>query len=265
MRGGQVSAERLLLRADQQIYWSNTLGSVLTPFQDSKYAGDYVMAHEFGHAIQGRTGILTSRNWLLSERRRRMSSCSCGGGPKSRLTASPASSCARSRSPAGSPRPTPTPCRRTSTTAATTYSARSEIVATAARSRAGSGRPRPRAQRGRQSTPSSPPRTRSTDPASRASLWSGVASEPVSRAVAHATAIPSPRPRVPAPGRVGGVPESRPRSSTSLVACSTCYAGRRLPVTIGCAATFAISNRRRVRGPPFGQDLVPGPPTTAAR
>ena len=40
---------------------------MLTPFQDSKYAGDYVMAHEFGHAIQGRTGILTSRNWLLSE------------------------------------------------------------------------------------------------------------------------------------------------------------------------------------------------------
>ncbi len=53
--------------ADQQIYWSNTLGPILTPFQDSKYAGDYVMAHEFGHAIQGRTGILTSRNWLLSE------------------------------------------------------------------------------------------------------------------------------------------------------------------------------------------------------
>ena len=53
--------------ADQQIYWSSTLGPVLTPFQDSKYAGDYVMAHEFGHAIQGRTGILTSRNWLVSE------------------------------------------------------------------------------------------------------------------------------------------------------------------------------------------------------
>jgi predicted metalloprotease len=53
--------------ADQQIYWSNTLGRVLTPFRESKYAGDYVMSHEFGHAIQGRTGILTSRNWLLSE------------------------------------------------------------------------------------------------------------------------------------------------------------------------------------------------------
>ena len=98
--------------ADQQIYWSNTLGPVLTPFRESKYAGDYVMAHEFGHAIQGRTGILTSRNWLLSETPDKdvQGSC-CGGGPRSRPTASPASSCARSRSPADSPRPTPTPCK----------------------------------------------------------------------------------------------------------------------------------------------------------
>ena len=42
--------------ADQQIYLSNTLGEILAPFDESQRAGDLVMAHEFGHAIQGRTG-----------------------------------------------------------------------------------------------------------------------------------------------------------------------------------------------------------------
>jgi uncharacterized protein len=64
---GKLPRNAFYCGADQQIYWSSTLGPVLTPFQDSKYTGDYVMAHEFGHAIQGRTGILTSRNWLVSE------------------------------------------------------------------------------------------------------------------------------------------------------------------------------------------------------
>ena len=50
--------------ADQQIYWSRTLGEILAPASVSRWAGDEVLAHEFGHAIQGRTGILTSRNLL---------------------------------------------------------------------------------------------------------------------------------------------------------------------------------------------------------
>lgn len=64
---GKMPQNAFYCGADQQIYWSNTLGPVLAPFSVSKRAGDQVMAHEFGHAVQGRTGILTSRNWVLSE------------------------------------------------------------------------------------------------------------------------------------------------------------------------------------------------------
>ncbi len=53
--------------ADQQIYWSNTLGADLVPFSRDRWAGDEVMAHEFGHAVQGRTGIVASKNFLVRD------------------------------------------------------------------------------------------------------------------------------------------------------------------------------------------------------
>jgi uncharacterized protein len=57
---GKMPRNAFYCGADQQIYWSNTLGPFLAPFSVSKRAGDQIMAHEFGHAIQGRTGILAS-------------------------------------------------------------------------------------------------------------------------------------------------------------------------------------------------------------
>ena len=64
---GKLPKNAFYCGADQQIYWSSTLGPVLAPFSESPRAGDEVMAHEFGHAVQGRSGILTSKNWIISE------------------------------------------------------------------------------------------------------------------------------------------------------------------------------------------------------
>jgi predicted metalloprotease len=49
---------------DQQVYWSRTLGGDLVPMNVDRWAGDEVLAHEFGHAIQGRTGILFAENMV---------------------------------------------------------------------------------------------------------------------------------------------------------------------------------------------------------
>ena len=50
--------------ADQQVYYSNLLPEVLQPVRRNKWTADIVMAHEFGHALQGRTGILISAHAL---------------------------------------------------------------------------------------------------------------------------------------------------------------------------------------------------------
>jgi predicted metalloprotease len=50
--------------ADQQVYYSNLLPEVLPAVQRNKWTADIVMAHEFGHALQGRTGILISAHAL---------------------------------------------------------------------------------------------------------------------------------------------------------------------------------------------------------
>ncbi|QDP98186.1 hypothetical protein FOE78_21815 [Microlunatus elymi] len=50
--------------ADQQIYYSRTLPDAIADLQDSPWGPDIVMAHEFGHAVQARTGILISANGL---------------------------------------------------------------------------------------------------------------------------------------------------------------------------------------------------------
>ena len=50
--------------ADQQIYFSNLLPQAVPIIRTNKWAAEVVMAHEFGHAIQGRTGILISTHAL---------------------------------------------------------------------------------------------------------------------------------------------------------------------------------------------------------
>ncbi len=50
--------------ADQQVYYSRTLPSVVADLKGSKWGPDLVLAHEFGHAVQARTGILVSANGL---------------------------------------------------------------------------------------------------------------------------------------------------------------------------------------------------------
>lgn len=48
--------------ADQQVYYSRELLSILPEVDDqSSVVVDFVLAHEFGHALQGRTGILYAR------------------------------------------------------------------------------------------------------------------------------------------------------------------------------------------------------------
>jgi predicted metalloprotease len=46
--------------ADQQVYYSSLLPQALPTVRRNKWTADIVMAHEFGHALQGRTAILVS-------------------------------------------------------------------------------------------------------------------------------------------------------------------------------------------------------------
>jgi predicted metalloprotease len=50
--------------ADQQVYYSRTLPDVVADLKGSKWGPDIVLAHEFGHAVQARTGILVSADGL---------------------------------------------------------------------------------------------------------------------------------------------------------------------------------------------------------
>jgi uncharacterized protein len=50
--------------ADQQVYYSRTLPDAVADLQGSPWGPDLVLAHEFGHAVQARTGILISASGL---------------------------------------------------------------------------------------------------------------------------------------------------------------------------------------------------------
>ena len=50
--------------ADQQVYYSNRLDDELPIVAQDRWAADVVIAHEFGHALQARTGILISAKAL---------------------------------------------------------------------------------------------------------------------------------------------------------------------------------------------------------
>jgi uncharacterized protein len=60
---GKSDINAFYCTADQQVYYSRLLPRAL-PVRQSKWTADIVMAHEFGHALQGRTGILISAHAL---------------------------------------------------------------------------------------------------------------------------------------------------------------------------------------------------------
>ena len=61
---GKSGVNAFYCTADQQVYYSNLLPEVLLPVRRNKWTADIVMAHEFGHALQARTGILISAHAL---------------------------------------------------------------------------------------------------------------------------------------------------------------------------------------------------------
>ena len=61
---GKSGVNAFYCTADQQVYYSNLLPEVLQPVKRNKWTADVVMAHEFGHALQARTGILISAHAL---------------------------------------------------------------------------------------------------------------------------------------------------------------------------------------------------------
>ena len=104
---GKSGVNAFYCSADQQIYFSNLLPQAVPIVAEDKWAADVVMAHEFGHAIQGRTGLLISAHALAQNTDSKAGvepAASVGWRP--RPTASPACSCGRCRGRSGSSRPT---------------------------------------------------------------------------------------------------------------------------------------------------------------
>lgn len=61
---GKSEVNAFYCSADQQVYFSNRLPDYVRIVKQNKWAADVVMAHEFAHALQGRTGILVSGHAL---------------------------------------------------------------------------------------------------------------------------------------------------------------------------------------------------------
>ena len=61
---GKSDVNAFYCTADQQVYYSNLLPEALEAVKRNKWTADIVMAHEFGHALQARTGILISAHAL---------------------------------------------------------------------------------------------------------------------------------------------------------------------------------------------------------
>ncbi|HLM22179.1 MAG TPA: neutral zinc metallopeptidase [Propionibacteriaceae bacterium] len=64
---GRAGINAFYCTADQQVYYSRLLPQALPTVRRNKWTADIVMAHEFGHALQGRTGILVSAHALGQE------------------------------------------------------------------------------------------------------------------------------------------------------------------------------------------------------
>ena len=61
---GKTGVNAFYCSGDQQVYYSNQLAKHVEIVQKDKWAADVVMAHEFGHALQARSGILYSAHGL---------------------------------------------------------------------------------------------------------------------------------------------------------------------------------------------------------
>ena len=61
---GSSGVNAFYCAADQQVYYSNRLDDELPIVAQDKWAADVVIAHEFAHALQARTGILISAKAL---------------------------------------------------------------------------------------------------------------------------------------------------------------------------------------------------------
>ncbi|MDR1264211.1 MAG: neutral zinc metallopeptidase [Propionibacteriaceae bacterium] len=53
--------------ADQQLYYSRDLIESFVDSAQTRFLVDAVLAHEFGHTIQGRTGIMAAADWYWGE------------------------------------------------------------------------------------------------------------------------------------------------------------------------------------------------------
>lgn len=61
---GKSGVNAFYCSGDQQVYFSNQLAEHVEIVKKDKWAADVVMAHEFGHALQARSGILISAHAL---------------------------------------------------------------------------------------------------------------------------------------------------------------------------------------------------------
>jgi uncharacterized protein len=61
---GSVGVNAFYCSADQQLYYSNQLPQVIPSVATNKWTADIIMAHEYGHLLQGRTGISISSHAL---------------------------------------------------------------------------------------------------------------------------------------------------------------------------------------------------------
>jgi uncharacterized protein len=57
---GSVGVNAFYCSADQQLYYSNQLPKVIPTAAENKWTADIIMAHEYAHLLQGRTGIAIS-------------------------------------------------------------------------------------------------------------------------------------------------------------------------------------------------------------
>lgn len=72
--GKHESRNAFYCGADQQVYFAPDLATLLPPqVVAGRFTVDIIMAHEFGHAIQGRTGILISGAYLAQSMTKRES------------------------------------------------------------------------------------------------------------------------------------------------------------------------------------------------
>ncbi|HZA03814.1 MAG TPA: neutral zinc metallopeptidase [Propionibacteriaceae bacterium] len=64
---GSVGVNAFYCSADQQLYYSNRLPESIPSVATNRWTADLIMAHEYGHLLQGRTGISIS-TYALAQR-----------------------------------------------------------------------------------------------------------------------------------------------------------------------------------------------------